>query len=398
MIKSILIPFFSIFLIGNSNAQWAIEKCPTTNDLNSISLGSGSSGWIVGDKGTILFKHKDRWIEYQKVTEVNLHSVCMINKNEGWAVGSSGTILHYDGAKWENVSSPTQRTLHSVIFRDSTYGIAVGDQGTVVIFKDGAWTLLESVTSGNLYAVASKNDLSMLAGGIEYMSIPVMTISGNSETNLKKSFEPGFYQIKSLAIPDKNNVWAVGRPGSIFHFDGSSWRKLEQFERLPSLKSVCFSNANTGIAVGYGGTILSFSKDGWVKESSPVNVKLNGAVVSENTFYAVGNNGTIITLNRKPDTFSSPKEANSSVLSIESYPNPSADVLNITVPDGDDFSTGLLTLTDASGKVILMKRMDSVTAGQVYRINTSNFGSGLYMISIKSAANRLASGKFIVRH
>lgn len=396
--KTILISLFGLFIIGNANAQWINEKCPTANNLNSISLFSSGSGWIAGDNGTLLYKYRDIWSKYQTVTDANLFSICFINTNEGWAVGSSGTILHYNGTNWENVPSPTQRNLYSVSFRDSTYGIAVGDQGTVVIYKNGVWTLLESVTRGNLYAVASKNDLSILAGGIEYMSIPVMTTSGDSETNLNKSFEPGFYQIKSLAIPDKKNVWAVGRPGSIFHFDGSSWKKLEQFERLPSLKSVCFSDENTGIAVGYGGTILLYSEDGWIKESSPVDVKLNGAAVSGNTFYAVGNNGTIITLNRKSEVFEAPKEANSSVLRIESYPNPSADVLNITIPEGDDFSNGLLTLTDASGKAILMKKMDSITSGQVYQIDTSKLGTGLYMVSIIYSDNRLATGKFIVKH
>lgn len=397
LIKSLFIPLFSFFLIGNSNAQWAIEKCPTTDNLNSISLTSSSSGWIVGDNGTLLYKFRDAWFKYQKVTTANLFSIHLLNKDEGWAVGSSGTMLHYNGKKWEIVPCPTQRNLYSVSFLDSSYGIAVGEQGTVIIYKDGAWTLLENVPRGNLYTVASKKDMSMLAGGIEYGSIPVMTISGDSETNIKETYDPGFFQIKSLAITDNSKVWAVGRPGSIFHFNGSNWIKLEQFERLSSLKSVCFSDENTGVAVGYGGTILSYSEDGWVKESSPVSVKLNGAAFSGNTIYAVGDKGTIITLNRKPATFRSPTEPNSTVLGIESYPNPSTDILNITVPEEDDFNAGLLTLTDASGKVILMKRLDSDSAGQVYRINTSKLATGLYMISIKSVDNRLASGKFIVR-
>lgn len=397
-IKSILTSLFGLFLMGNTNAQWITEKCPTTSNLNSISLFSTNSGWIVGDNGTILYKYNDAWIKYQNVTKANLYSVCLTNKNEGWAVGSFGTILHYDGTKWEDVQSPTQRSLYSVSFRDSTYGIAVGDQGTVVIYKNGSWTLLESETMGNLYAVSVKEDLSMLAGGIDYMSIPMMTISEVSKKVLNKSFDPGFYQIKSLAILDKNNVWAVGRPGTILHFDGIRWKRFKPFEKLPSLRSVYFSDKNTGIAVGYGGTILSFSEDGWSEELSEINVILNGACILGDTSYAVGNNGTIVSLYREPEIVTIPNKINSSVERLESYPNPSTIVLNITIPEGDDFSTGLLTVTNASGKVVLTQKLDNVASGQIYPINTSKLGTGLYMVSIKSTGNRMASAKFIVRH
>jgi photosystem II stability/assembly factor-like uncharacterized protein len=397
-IKSILVLLLGIFLTGNTNGQWTTEKCPTTNNLNSICVFNLNSGWIVGDKGTIIYMNNGAWREYQKVTKEDLNSIFFITQDEGWAVGSKGTILHFIGGKWEELASLINRDLYSVSFKDSEHGIAVGAQGTVVIYENGTWKLAEKATMGNLYAVSSKSDLSIIGGGLESMSIPVMTMPDSPEENPVKSFDPGFVEIRGLAIPDKKNVWAVGRPGTIFHFDGSNWKRLEQFEKLPSLKSVFFSDINKGIAVGYGGTILTYSIEGWTKEVPPVNVTLNGAFISENKYYVIGNNGTIVSSKRAPESEASHISKNNNLLKIETYPNPSTDKLNIIIPDEDSFVAERISVSNVNGLVVFNKSIDPGTGSQVYQINTSELNNGLYLVNITSSGGIGASGKFIVKH
>ena len=393
----ILLSSLGLIFAGNINAQWISENSPTKNNLNSINLFDEKSGWIVGDNGTILFKDQDVWLNYSRVTNENLNSVFFINKYDGWAVGSNGAILRFKGTKWENFTSPTSETLHSVSFMDAEHGIAVGERGTVVTYDNGIWKMVEKATRGNLYAVAFKSDMSVFGGGLEAMSIPIMTMLYNSESTLVKSFDPNYVEIKGLSILNPKDVWAVGRPGTIFHFDGINWKRLDQFEKLPSLRSIYFSDLKTGMAVGYVGTVLTYSDSGWKKEVSPVNVRLNGAAISGNTFYAVGNNGTIISLWRKPEINHGLMVNTNSKIELLTFPNPSSSLLNIVIPEGDEFLTGTIIITNNYGQIILRKNLNSVAAGQNIQINTSNLSTGLYLIQM-TTTGKTASGKFIVKH
>lgn len=395
--RYILLILFITFLTGNVHGQWITEQVPSTSNLNSIHLLNENSGWIVGDRGALLYRYEDGWFKYPKITDANLNSVFLIDSNDGWAVGSNGTILHYNGWEWGYYISPTRENLYSVTFSDPDHGIAVGERGTIILYENGMWNLTEKKTRGNLYAVAAREDLSMVGGGLENISLPIMKIQ-NTEFDLVNFFDPAFIQIKSLAIPDPNEAWAVGRPGAIFHFDGNSWKKLSKFERLPTLNSVYFSDTSNGIAVGYNGTILTYSANGWNKETALVNVRLNGTTITGNTFYAVGNAGTVVSYKRKTEPVIQPVYNDDSKIVIESYPNPSAEVLNIILPDEGGFDNATLSLTDASGKIILTRKLGPSAAGQVYQVDTGEFSTGFYLISIKTAGNQSASGKFIVKH
>jgi len=97
-------------------AQWHLEKCPTKNNLNAISLIDDNSGWIVGEEGTILFKSDGIWKAYKKSTNQDLNSIVMIDNKNGWAVGDKGTIVRYNGNHWELHNSPTNKNLLSVSF------------------------------------------------------------------------------------------------------------------------------------------------------------------------------------------------------------------------------------------------------------------------------------------
>jgi photosystem II stability/assembly factor-like uncharacterized protein len=397
-VKLILVPVIGIFLAGNINGQWATEKCPSTNNLNSISMFNLNSGWIVGDKGTIIYRKNGFWREYRSITKDDLNSVFFITQDEGWAVGSNGTILHFFGGKWEKLANQTNRALYSVSFKDAEHGIAVGVQGTVVIYENGTWKLAEKTTMGNLFAVSSTSSLSIIGGGLESMSIPLMTMPDYYEKNLVKSYDPGFVEIRSLANPDEKNVWAVGRPGTILHFDGINWKRVEQFEKLPSLKSVFFSDMSTGIAVGYGGTILTYSNEGWTKEAPHVNVTLNGACISENKYYAVGNNGTIVSLKLATENEASHIRKNNNIIKIKSYPNPSTDKLNLIIPNEDGFIPEIISVSNVYGETLYNKNVDPDSGGQIYQIDTSELKDGLYLVSITTFGRMGASGKFIVKH
>ena len=389
-----LVTIIALVMVLNVNGQWVIENLPTKDHLNSIGLLNESSGWIVGDNGTILYKDKDTWLNYPKITNENLYSVSLTGKGDGWAVGSNGIILRFDGIKWAVYPSPSKQRLLSVSFRDAGHGVAVGDKGTILVYEQGSWRILQNRIRGNLCTVVDARDITLVAGGLECLSVPVFTLTRNFEDILTRAFEPVLAEIKSISAPDPKRIWAVGRAGYIYHYDGSSWEQTDLATNTPTLNSVFFPDDKHGMAVGYSGVILSYSPEGWTEEISPVSVRLNDVEISGNTCFAVGNEGTLIT---RKNGYADPADAsNGKSLRVESYPNPSSGSLNVTIPGDYDLKPGIITVTNTYGQVVFTERFQSMSGGYDYTINTAGLSSGLYMIKIVSEGNSV-TGKFIVK-
>lgn len=377
------------------HAQWASISLPTDDNLNSIQMLSENSGWIVGDKGTMLYKNKDTWFKYDKVTNENLNSLCLLDKNTGWAVGSNGTILYFNGTSWEHFESPTTKKLYSVSFRNSEQGIAVGERGTILLYEKGKWTLAKRTTMAHLFSVNAGNDLTLIGGGLECLSVPIMQMDETTGKKLVSVFTPDIVEIKSVSVIDKNKLWAVGRPGAIFYYDGISWNNPVIDEKMPSLNSIYFKDQKIGLAVGYGGSIYTFTDGNWEKEESPVQKKLNGAIIYGNMYYAVGDEGTMVTLRWKQQTPSEDVSDTNPDIRLEAYPNPASGFINVRLPAECTLNQAQITITHSSGKVIMMKALDIMTSGQIIPINTSDFNNGLYLVKIQ-APGKTATGRFII--
>lgn len=389
----IVIAVFSIS--GNLHAQWVTEQIPTTDNLNSIAMFSESVGLIVGDNGTILQKSHDGWIKFQSVTEENLYSVCYTTENNAWAVGGNGTILNYNGKDWIKIECPTREKLYSVSFNDSETGYISGAHGTVLKFEDGTWYPVQKATRGNLYSVAAKGGIVILGGGLECISVPLLKFASLNNRKLEKIFTPDFIEVKGLAIASQKSFWAVGSPSSILHFNGSDWITVNQNQKTPTLNAIYFSDENHGIAVGYSGTVITCDKEEWTVETSPIDVKLNGTCITGKMYYAVGNDGTLISSKRI--SVANDNTGKITKIALASFPNPSSDVLNIKIPEGEWNTNGSVIVMNTYGQVIIRKDISGLHGGQELQISTSELSNGFYLVQFTSSSTN-ASGKFVVKH
>lgn len=389
----------NIFLVtsGMVNGQWRIERSPVSNDLNAIAMLSYDSGWIAGDNGTLIYKSKKDWINYPGITNKDLFAICLTDQSNGWAVGASGTILRFNGVKWNKYESPTREDLYSVSFRDPSHGIAVGARGTILIFENNTWRESKTGIYGTLYTVNDRQDISITGGGLEFFNMPILKIEENSQSILNVIFKPGYDIIKSMSAPNRNNIWAVGLSGSFFHFNGNAWISIKPFERMPSLNSIFFVGENKGLAVGYGGIILTYSDKSWMMENSPVTVKLNGSTIFGNSYYAVGDDGTIISLVCNSEYSPSSGAVNMATIKIDAFPNPSSSNLSIKIPDNGNYPTETLTVTNSLGKVSFMKKI-TLLPGDVFEIPTSELKNGFYFVVIRFTNGKIGTGKFVVNH
>jgi photosystem II stability/assembly factor-like uncharacterized protein len=390
---------FSVtLLIGiQVTGQWTVSSSATKANLNGISFCINGSGWIVGDNGTMLCKVEDSWILSEKVTDADLYSIVMNSETEGWAVGSGGTILRYDGTKWTVVESPTRDGLFSVSFKDSENGVAVGVHGTITTYTDGEWQLGDKIGRDNLYCADFKDDLLIVGGGAEAGTMPIIQLKERSGKKTKETFDPGYVFIKDVVSLNPGNIWAVGMPGIIYHHNGTTWKRIKTAENYPSLNSICFADEKHGIAVGYQGAIMVYSENNWIREETPVSIKLNGIAITGDTYYAVGNRGTILTHKKHPDDSFIDKNSSSTRILIKNYPNPTPDLLYYTIPDEFAGRSARVIITNSVGQTLFVRDLQNINSGQNLHYSTADLSNGSYFIRIESSG-LTGTGRFIVKH
>lgn len=390
---NILITFFFLVSVP-AGAQWHNEKSPTGKRLNSISTGDSSVAWIVGDKGTMLYGNGSSWRLYNSPTAKNLYSVEMKGSEEGWAVGEDGAILHYNGKDWENIGSPTKKDLYSVSFSGNDSGIAVGENGIIISFNGKTWEIAGKKTRGNLFSSYYSKDDIWIAGGRECVNVPIIKLQagGKGTVNSVKTLAT----ISGLEFISPDNGWAVGSPSVIMHFDGEKWTKSDLGFKYPSLRAVFFADKGSGISVGYGGTILSYHIDQWKKENSGTSLNLNGVTMFQNTFYAVGDSGIILSKNVTTDEKTEYISENVNN-NLEIYPNPCDDFLNVTIPGGIKYARCYLSVKNRTGQTLFQNEFVVADVNILYRLSTHKYSNGFYILELVSGEKRY-SAKFIVQH
>lgn len=121
-----------LFLTFNSaiaqNLSWQ-NPLPQGNNLSSVYFPNATTGYIVGDAGTIL-KTTDAgtsWTTQISGTFNGLTSVCFIGVDTGYAIGGSSTILKTtDGGNTWVLQAGGLPLLTSVFLRMRILGMQLG--------------------------------------------------------------------------------------------------------------------------------------------------------------------------------------------------------------------------------------------------------------------------------
>jgi hypothetical protein len=155
-----------------------------------------------------------------------------------------------------------------------------------------------------------------------------------------------------------------------------------------ALRSLTFSDSQTGWAVGAGGIILKSVNGGntWASVISPVTVDLRSiAFANAGLGIIVGDNGTILRWNLT--TGISTLYSTSDGLNI--YPNPAAEQLIVQFNSDKNH---IVEIYNEQGTIIFSKILNSKTES----INTSNISSGIYFVRV-SDGEKMFNQKLIVQ-
>ncbi len=183
-------------------------------------------------------------------------------------------------AQWELLNPGTVgKTLRSVFFTSSFYGYAVGDTGTVLKTVDGGVTW-DSTSYGSKYYLNSlffTDSISgIVVGGYDSIvynghnwesdafKIILKTNDGGATWNKVSGVSLG--ALRSVYFTDSNTGYAVGDKGSLLKTinSGQTWDSIPTGTTI-TIRSVYFPDPDTGYAAGGDGDV--FSRVGYIWKS-----------------------------------------------------------------------------------------------------------------------------------
>lgn len=249
----------------------ACTPTATQHALNGVHFPTPTSGYMVGDSGTILSTNLGI---QSSGTKKNLRSVFFSDALTGIAVGDSGAIMRTEsgGRTWTSQASLTSEHLMSVHFPKTETGYAVGWNGTIRKSTDGGVTWTSPISSGTqtthyLYSVF-------------FTSPDTGYVAGRNSATLAKD-------VACIIMKTIDG--------------GATWKTVFTDNKVITfMRSIYFTDENTGYAVGAGGWILKTSNAGasWVEQvqnSGTIRNLLSVAITSSGLAFAVGEWGTVIT-------------------------------------------------------------------------------------------------------
>ncbi len=313
------------------------------NDLLSIYFADDSTGWIVGEIGTVL-RTGDcgvTWAALPNEIEDDLDDVFFTDTRNGWAVGRWGSIYRSvnGGEDWTPQSSGTVRRLKSVFFVNPDTGWAVGHGGTILKTENrgSVWTAQDAGTDGHLRSVHFLNpDTGWVAG--EDSTLLKTTDGGRNWDRVDAGTGFDFATVRFLN-PDTG--FAAGFNGSLDEWGilqkrgggmigttdgGVSWSTVHSSAGA-GLNAISFSGSGTGWSVGTTGCLLETEDLGatWASRSKGASGDLSavfftdperGWAIASGTLYRTADGGGTWTANPAP-VLDDPRLANFSFTALQ---------------------------------------------------------------------------------
>jgi len=254
-----------------SGAAWAAQVCTTQvfgkDEFRGISGTSDTNVIAVGKKGVIYRWDGSTWSEMVNGSGEDLNDVEAIG-NTAFAVGKGGDVLQLTGSTWTSIGGFTNEDLFGVWAASATEVYAVGKKGTLFRYDGNAWSD-ESSAAGTdnkdiedawgdanfFYAISDKGRLYRYDRNAGSWLTPDTSCTigdkfedlwGDSNGNIYLAADKDVYvnDGSSCAVVATANealqgisgwaqdgsVIAVGKKGTVFEYDGSTWTETQTVE------------------------------------------------------------------------------------------------------------------------------------------------------------------------
>lgn len=305
IIYTLLLCFFTLSQIY-SQPVWVSQPSGTSNDFNSVHFTDINTGTCVGDNGTVRRTTNSgvNWFAQNAGTPSNLRCVRFINTFTGYLVGNSGTVRKTTngGLNWFAQDPGTANDLYAVFFLNENTGTLAGNNGTIRRTTNGGinWFAQTGGTGSHFRSVHFINENTGIVAGA---SLTVRRTTNGGVNWFAQSLPFTIQQeLFSVWFTNANTGFIVkgndNDSREIFRTTngGVNWT-VQNLGSNHSLRSVHFTDANTGTIVGDAGDVFRTTNGGvnWSMPASGVSTWLfSSSFANSTTGWAVGQNGVIL--------------------------------------------------------------------------------------------------------
>jgi hypothetical protein len=246
--------------------------------------------FVVGQSGSVRYFDGSGWHDHSQAagSVKNLEGVWRSDDNQLFVVGELGTILHHRGP-WRRLPKQTNNTLTAIWGTGPADLVIVGQKGLVLRYKGGAWKseLAGDKLHDDVWASA-KGEIYTLYSPGAFPAGNVMKWDGTSWSDFHKiaHFTSGIWGA------DTGELVVAGYK-IIEHFDGAAWKSHES---LPTIYLDVWGTSAADIyAVGKPGGVSHFDGKSWTHDTTvPVTDDLLGVWGVGGEVFVSGDKGTVL--------------------------------------------------------------------------------------------------------
>lgn len=382
-----------LFITAFASAQdpiWEEQESGTTQTLRDICFVSNTTGYIVGDAGTVLKTENsgEEWSQIDAGLTGKIVTVCFVNEQTGFIGGDNENPLYKTtdgGLSWEpldhGLGNDPIDLVNDIYFIDENIGFVGVNSGMSKTVDGGAtWEPL----ADSIFLVEKINFYDNLIGYATCANGILKTIDGGQSWNLHKAAgEPDFDDgaiIRSIQAMAPDTVFFGAPYYSSFYSSIDGGQSLNH--QSISIKEMDFLNSKTGFALSqsnttFYSTIIKTTDMGenWVQQFEYPSPQFNDFYAlwmkDEQEGWVAGHNGLILHL--VPSITNNLEELDQINLTL--YPNPTTNMLTIAT---EDFSIDNLQIFDING------RLCSFNRNGASNIDVSNLTPGIYYLYVES--------------
>jgi len=253
-----------LLLVGCSNSsdnksstfsyEWTKVDSGFDGTLTCVYAIDDSNVWAVGRDGTILFYDGSSWQQDPQsgnVTTRDLWAITALDENHVWVSGDDAVILFYDGSSWtvQPTGGAPEQEIWTISAASADEVWAGCQAGWYLIFDGSDWTPYQSNTGTNFTGIKAFGNGETWALGNDINEY------GNLMLNLGSGWTKkiiSYNWLTKIDGTDNNNLWAIGKEGSLFHLYSGRIDAIETGS-IADLRGVCvLSSSDVWAAGGVG--------------------------------------------------------------------------------------------------------------------------------------------------